>query len=597
MEPRFLNFVGSTGKAKKVVRNGRACTEVPVIALVEGAIRAMNAKDYELVTAECFGEDPAQWDGMPIQPGHPIEDGVPVSAKLPKFAALSFGYLEGTTATDKKLRTLAVIDDEKANANPASADVLARIDAGKPVEVSVGAYVAVRACEGEKNGRKHKVAWSKIKADHLAMLSAKQTGACSIEMGCGALRANAMHEDGTFEELNEMEFRAAYDPNQPRDEDGRWTDGAIVRIDPKGSLKHPLSRKVGSITQVAPSGNFFGVSRKGKFVGYFHQSDLQMTDLQARIDDDATDPVEFIGLRAAMPAGWNDNDVREALIKAIRDKEAGTYAWPVAVYSDYVVYQMEERGPAPDYRYTTKMYRRDFTFDKEAKAYSLGDVRKEVEPVMTYEVLSAPAGIVQAETKPPCGCGGHKPVTAASAAGEKNMDRSVRIAALVANPHNPVKELKMLEAASEESLKALEDAAAAAKKTADDLRVAQEAATAAEGKAVANATALTALQGEFKALESSAKPLIQAAEAAAQKEKDELVGKLKACTAGILTEEQLKAKPVEELRTLASIAKVDVAVSAPSYAAAGMPRFASEGTDITKFSAPDPYKDLMPAAK
>ena len=306
-----------------------------------------------------------------------------------------------------------------------------------------------------------------------------------------------------------------------------------------------------------------------------------------------------MAMRSAMPAGWNDNDVREALIKAIREAEPTTYAWPVAVYADYVVYQMEERGPAPDYKYTTKMYRRDFTFDKEAKAYTLGDARKEVEPVMTYEVLQAGSEAVQVETKPPCGCGGHKPVIAASAAGEPNMERKDRIAALVANPHNPVKELKMLEAASEESLKALEDAATAAKKTADDLRVAQEATTKAEQKAVETATALATLDTSFKTLQASAQPLIDAAKAAEQAEKDTLVGKLKACTAGILTEEQLKAKPVEELRNLAKIAKVDEApVQAPNFAGAGMPRFAAAGgLDVTKFNAPDPYASLTAAAK
>ena len=179
------------------------------------------------------------------------------------------------------------------------------------------------------------------------------------------------------------------------------------------------------------------------------------------------------------------------------------------------------------------------------------------------------------------------------------MKREERIAALVANPHNSVKELKMLEAATDDGLKALEDAAASNKKAADDLRAAQEAATTAQQTAVANAAALTALQGEFKTLEASAKPLIDAAKAAEQAEKDALVGKLKACTAGILTEEQLKAKLVEELRNLAKIAKVDEApATAPNYALAGMPSLRAAGSgavDITKFAPPDPYKNLTAA--
>lgn len=610
MEPRFLNFVGATGKARKVTRDGRNWTVVPVIALVEGAIRAMNADDYELVPEECFRANAHEWDGAPLQPGHPLVDGRPVSASLPEFSALSFGHLEDTRVVKKQLRTNAWIDDEKAKANAKSARVLERVDANEMVEVSIGAYTALRPCEGEANGRKHKHAWAAIKPDHLAMLSDDQIGACSIAMGCGALRVNMMHADGSFEEMNETQFRAAYNPSQPRDENGQWTEGATVRIDPDGSLGHPLSKKVGTITQVAPSGKFFGVSRKGNFIGYFHQSNLKMTDLQARRDDEATDTIP-LEIRAAMPAGWNDNDVRESLNAAVREKETGDgYSYIVAVYSDYVVYQLEERGPGPDYKYTSRTYSRGFTFDKETQKYTLGDERREREAVMTYEVVKAASGVqdsVPVDTMPPCGCGGHKPVTAASAAGENDMEKKERIAALVANPHNAVKSLKVLEAASDDDLKALEDAAAAAKKTADDLRVATEKATKAEAdlraaqEAGVKATAdLAAVQTQLKALESAAQPLIDAEKAKVEAERTDLVGKLKALTAGFITEEELKAKPIGELRTLAAITKVNVpaAQAQPDFSIQGMPRFATTpASDIAAYAPPDPYASLTAAGK
>jgi hypothetical protein len=87
--------------------------------------------------------------------------------------------------------------------------------------------------------------------------------------------------------------REGYDPNQPRDEIGRWTiagnaarrasglapgdqwdaeEGDTVTI--SGNVQG--KGKKGVIVEVSPSGNYFGVNALdgSGFLGYFHISDL-----------------------------------------------------------------------------------------------------------------------------------------------------------------------------------------------------------------------------------------------------------------------------------------------------------------------------------
>ena len=67
-------------------------------------------------------------------------------------------------------------------------DLLADCRAGRPIEVSVGAFVRTELRSGEHNGKKFAAIWREMTPDHLAFLP-KSKGACSIEMGCGTHRA------------------------------------------------------------------------------------------------------------------------------------------------------------------------------------------------------------------------------------------------------------------------------------------------------------------------------------------------------------------------------------------------------------------------
>ena len=216
---RFVTLRSATLKHRIAQRDGRDHVVVPVVALVEGVIHPVNAPHAELVKAERFASSLAEWEGQPIFAGHPMKDGIPVDGHLEDILPLSFGFVANAKATNKQLTMEAWIDPDRAATSDAGKRILERATHDTPdvIEVSVGVFVTMQDAEGEFNGRKYKGEWLAIKPNHLALLSERQVGACSIEMGCGALRAAEhcgcqdyeqpsmkLNADGSFEVLGDV---------------------------------------------------------------------------------------------------------------------------------------------------------------------------------------------------------------------------------------------------------------------------------------------------------------------------------------------------------------------------------------------------------
>jgi hypothetical protein len=66
-----------------------------------------------------------------------------------------------------------------------------RLQGGDPIEVSVGSWTLIQQHSGELDGDSYDGVWSVAIPDHLAFLPPGATGACSIDMGCGAPRLNS----------------------------------------------------------------------------------------------------------------------------------------------------------------------------------------------------------------------------------------------------------------------------------------------------------------------------------------------------------------------------------------------------------------------
>jgi len=168
---------------------------VPVIALVEGVIHAVNAPEPELVLADEISQAPQGWNGRPVVAGHPIRNNEPVSANDPRvLESEGFGTLFNTHMDGTQLKTEAWLDPLRAQkVGKKAEEIIQRVQNGELIEISVGAFITSEAVTGEHKGEKFSAIWREIVPDHLAMLKEGSIGACSVEMGCGAPRMAHMY--------------------------------------------------------------------------------------------------------------------------------------------------------------------------------------------------------------------------------------------------------------------------------------------------------------------------------------------------------------------------------------------------------------------
>ncbi len=184
------NFVVSAAgyKTRTELFEGREHLVVPVVALVECVMFASNAPAPELVTAEEFSRAPGGWNGRPLFHGHPMKNGSPVSGNLPDvLEKKKIGLVFNAGIKKKKLVMEAWLD--VALCAERAPELLARLNAGETVEISVGVFVSKAEGTGTFAGKKYDGIWEDIVPDHLALLPEGDEGACSVEAGCGVRAA------------------------------------------------------------------------------------------------------------------------------------------------------------------------------------------------------------------------------------------------------------------------------------------------------------------------------------------------------------------------------------------------------------------------
>lgn len=337
-ELRSLILRTATGDHRTEKFEGRDHLVVPVVALVEGVIQAMNAKKPELVLAEKFSVAPSGWNGRPIFLNHPMEGSQPISGNSPEVLESSFGRMFNTYVTSKQMRTEAWIDIEKATELGGKVEALVtRIKAAKKndvVEISVGAFITLSAAKGKFNGVPYEGAWDTIVPDHLALLEEGYVGACSTEMGCGVRAAGAYQV--TAKGLEPLYLLTA----------------------PKGET---LVEKLEANRKKSPN----AVGLKGLLARTIGASTLM--DLLTAED-------------------MSDADVREELQEQLNEVEPGMRygGYVVAFYPSkgFVIYSIYEDG---DYC----LYRRSYTLAENGDA-AIADDKTEVNRVISYEPATEP---------------------------------------------------------------------------------------------------------------------------------------------------------------------------------------------------------------
>ena len=331
MTPELRNLVGTTGAAWTTSYLGRNHLVIPVVALMDGVIHAINAPTAERVTAGMLTHAAKSWDGKPLCFGHPVRDGRQISAAEAGVADVyAFGVIQNSRMSGSKLLMDAYVDPVRAE-KLGGAEFLRRLQTGQPpCDVSVGAFVSVDQTPGTFNGRAYEAVWRETHGDHLAFLT-KTRGACDQQMGCGTHRAAQADAGATIE-------------------------GAAGVVVP-GTAIEPVIQKLRGAME----------------------------------DEKRTLAQRLLGLFHFKSAAASYTDLQESLTEALRAVVPGFLCVDSVYLDDTVVYMTGSPLVAgPGEPNDMCMFRRSFTADKNGEV-TLEDDAEEVEAVTTYEPKAAAA--------------------------------------------------------------------------------------------------------------------------------------------------------------------------------------------------------------
>ena len=432
---RDLHLLGATGTCRTEQYDGREYLVVPVVALMEGVIHAVNADIPEFVPGARLAAAAHTWNGRPLVLGHPTKDGHQISANDPTvLERQAFGTIFQSKTTGTRLGMEAWIDPKRLEIL-GQHDLLKRVRAGDPIEVSVGAFVKTLAKDGVHNAKSYKAEWQDIVGDHLAFLP-NGRGACSLEMGCGAHRAasylvtaegfkalsnpegiNQYTKGGGGDHKETNEFTDRLNKSFATSFGGKGTENtqkaigshANILADLVANSNNPsdraikVSKRLDELHQIAKFGR---ASKWGSFTPE-HAKEAKELIEEARAlipskfhrklaDLEAAEMHSIFIIRSLMPRGWGDDEVKQDLCEALYKVDpAARNGEIVRVTNNTVVYcvyppvvPMEE-----PYAHQSRIqyWSRGFTFDTATKAFTVVDERTQVEPTTVYEEVTAAA--------------------------------------------------------------------------------------------------------------------------------------------------------------------------------------------------------------
>jgi len=184
-----------TASVRREQLNGDDHLVAPVVMLVEGTLAPSNSDKVQFAPASVFARfEGRDWNGRPITLGHPKDvNGIAISANSGTVVEQEqIGSLFNCYTEDKKLKGELWINLEKTKELDRD-EINNRVQAlenGEVVEVSVGVFVMTLQRRGVYENQQFDEVWLEAAADHIAVLAEGDTGACSVEDGCGAPRIN-----------------------------------------------------------------------------------------------------------------------------------------------------------------------------------------------------------------------------------------------------------------------------------------------------------------------------------------------------------------------------------------------------------------------
>jgi hypothetical protein len=505
----------------------RAFRVVPAVLIQSQVLQ--NNLGPSLLPPSVFTPEWAQlWNGIPVLAGpHPASGGQPVTGRN---AALwderGVGWLfnvqaEVVSPTLHRLVGEVWLDASRAEHVPELAAVFAALDAGQPVELSTGFPVHTATQSGAFGGALYELVLDPVGADHL-VISTEFTGACSVSAGCGLGVQN-------------FSQRATRMPEQQRTEP---TPAAVPD------------------TVAAKRGFFRGLAE------FFTNADTASAQQEAEADSARrTDIERQVGKLAealnAMP--MSDDERRQTLRQALQrvhgSDERSVVVTDVFTAEQLVVFFIHTPLGAhpPGNEYFRAAYTETsgaFTFTEPVR----------VRRVTAYEPLVGSSGTTSAAntspttSRPGCGCSTHS----LSEGDPMALDAAERTAL--------VDEVK-----------------------AGFATLLQPVTDSIAGIPAKVTEAVNAVKQEFetKLAEMTAKVDAMATVVNADRdaERQALVTQLAVNGRTPFTAAELEAKPLDELRKLAVMAKVDVT----SYAGRGGPRPVANTQDEPQYAEPVAY--------
>ena len=196
MKTKDIQFNTTTTQPAYTIRyenhQGRRHLVIPVVMMAEGVHCGSHGPVYH--TSDELGRHPSAWNGIPVLVNHPARNGENVSANDPTIVeseVLGRVYNAHFDDSDNRLKGEVWLDEAVLQFR--QPELLAHLIAGRPMDVSIGAFTDDEPTEGAWNGETYTAISHNYRPDHLALLPHAR-GACSWADGCG-LRANSAFED------------------------------------------------------------------------------------------------------------------------------------------------------------------------------------------------------------------------------------------------------------------------------------------------------------------------------------------------------------------------------------------------------------------
>ncbi len=588
---RTLHTLRTNGNVRKAQHEGRTHLVVPVVALMEGVIHAVNASTPEFVPLSTLQRAAHTWNGRPIVLGHPAKNGLQISANDPDVRdAQAFGTVFNTKVQGKKLLCEAWIDVEKAKKIGAD-DLLRRLEAGETTEVSVGAYVVTDDIAGNFNGRAYNASWKDTTGDHLAFLP-QGRGACSVEMGCGSHRAAG-------EALDVHDFSGddvtLYDERNLRP---LMSKELTFKEKKPMALRERFASMMKALAGAYDTPEQMASEEAAELVAYnvlrvhldalgkaWDEASALVDDL---IADEEKNPTQTKEQEAA------ETEVERARIESLMSL-TGAMSHSASCAMSVCMGLLAPEMPVPsDPRYMEARA----AIGKKISAATMKSIQASHDAAhamhdhttaLGAECDSKLTGLAEQSVKQDGG---------QSAIGEATMTKEQRAATIKTltecgcNGFTDA-DVKMLEAASDERLTAFAADAEKRKTDAAALKAAQENEATLKAAAAAAPKELT--EEEFmKAAPASVRALIANEKARVEARTAELVGQLKTAQTAY-SEEELKALSLDALEKLAKVAKLDVPVA--DFSGRGIPAPRTAGSKTEDFTPPDGYSAALKTAQ